>query len=80
MTSYFEDIANTPEGWIETFEIMAKYMPNGLQTKFFLQAEHDVIYSYIEGEVLPEDTEDGKRLIELGWYFDSDIGVWAYFT
>ena len=80
MTTYYEDIANSPEGWVETFEIMAKYMSKGMQTKYFLEAEHDVIYSHIDDEAIPEDSEDGKRLRELGWYYDSEICVWAYFT
>jgi len=80
MSSYYEDIANTPDGWIETFEIMAQYMPNGMQTKFFLEAEHDIIYSHIDDVAVPVDSVHGKRLSELGWHFDGDVDVWAYFT
>lgn len=80
MTTYYEDIANSPEGWVETFETMAKYMSKGMQTKFFLEAEHDIIYSHIDDEAVPVDSEDGKKLSELGWHFDGDAGCWAYFT
>lgn len=80
MTTHYEDIANSPEGWVETFEILAKYMSNGMQTKFFLEAEHDVIYSHISADDVPANSEDGLRLVELGWHLDSDIECWAYFT
>jgi len=80
MTTYYEDIAKSPEGWVKTFEIMAKYMPAGMQTKYFLEADHDIIYSNIEGDALPEDSVDGKRLIELGWHLGSEFDCWAYYT
>lgn len=80
MSSYYEEIANSPEGWVEAFEIFAKYWSRGMKEKFFLEAEHDVIYSHIEADQLPQDSEDGHSLIELGWHLDSETGTWAYFT
>lgn len=43
-------------------------------------AEHDIIYSGIETDVISEDSEDGERLTELGWHISSDAGMWAHFT
>jgi len=76
----YEEIANTPEGWIVSLHILAKYMEDGMKEKCFLEAEHDQIYSHVSGEDITEDSEDGKALIELGWFIDSDIDIWAYYT
>ena len=53
-------------------------MPDGLQETSFLASEHDIIYSHISDEQIPEDSENGMMLIDLGWHLDDEI--WAYFT
>ena len=40
-------------------------------------AEHDIIYFYVNEEDLPEDSEDGQKLQELGFHLDEN--GWAYF-
>jgi len=80
MTTRYEDIANSIEGHINALLIISKYEPNGIGQKFFLEAEHEVIYSHVGREALAEDSNDGKSLIELGWEVDPDTGLWAYYT
>jgi len=65
------------KGFILALEIMAKYL--GEVKKYFLDAEHDEIYSDLSAEDCPEDSEDGKMLDELGW-FVGEFGNWDYFT
>jgi len=73
--------AKTLEGFIEAIQIFAKHKKLGLAEPYVFSAEHDVIYTNIDEEELPEDSEDGKRLSMLGWHVSSDIeGSWAYFT
>lgn len=70
----------TIEGLIEAFQIIAKYNSDGLKEKFVLMAEHDIVW--VDSDLGPpaEDSEDGKRLIELGWHYDESAEAWAYFT
>jgi hypothetical protein len=64
--------------FILAIQLMSRYLDNGLQRKFFLSAEHDVIYSDLEKEKCSEDSEDGKMLRQLGWHVEN--GYWAYYT
>lgn len=66
--------ANTVEGWIEAFKILAKY---GDASKFFCYAEHDILYLPFGP---PDDTEDAQTLRGLGFHRDSETGDWAKFT
>jgi len=43
----------------------------------FLGAEHDIIYAASKPR---PGSEDGKKLVELGWYWDSDVDSWSAFT
>ena len=70
----------TIENFISALYVIAKYEPRGLATKYFLEAEHDVIYTHIEASQIAEGSVDGVRLIELGFHLDDDLGVWVYFT
>lgn len=56
----------TLAAWLESFRIMAKYYPGGEQETWPFHAEHDELYG-IAVSLLPEDSDDGKRLAELGW-------------
>ncbi len=65
----------TVDNIIEGLSIMRKYAGGD---PFFVQAEHDEIYA-LSTEVQLSD-EDVKRLEELGWLEDSDMGCWKAFT
>lgn len=54
----------TAAGWIEAFQIFAKYMPEG--EWFEVAAEHDEIYAGPNPETVT--SEDKARLEELGWH------------
>ncbi len=59
---------------IEGLKIHSKYDEKGYST----EPGHDVIYS---GKVPEEYTEeDAERLVELGWFIDSETDSWAKFT
>lgn len=73
-------MAKTIESFIEALNIAAKYAKAGLQEKYLLNAEHDVIYLSVSSETLTEESADGARLSELGWHCDSSTDSWAYFT
>ena len=72
--------AKSVKGFIEGLQILAKYMPKGMDTKFFLGAEHDILYLGISTEDIGPKSEEGKRLSALGFHIDSDLGDWAFFT
>lgn len=66
--------------WRKSLDIIARYSPKGENEAFIFEAEHDIIYSHLSAEEVPEDSEDGKALSELGWHMSSDADVWAKFT
>lgn len=68
------------EGMIAGLQILAKYMPNKEQQKFFFQAEHDEVFFNVEVTSLEEDTEDGRALVALGFHVSGDVDQWAWFT
>lgn len=65
---------------IEAFHIFAKHLKEGMDTKYTLQSEHDVIYMNLDGDDIAEDSVDGLRLQAIGWHLDSDGSCWAMFT
>lgn len=72
--------AKTFEGFVTAIEILAKYAEKGMQESFAFEAEHDIIYSHVSLEQVPEDSDDGKLLNALGWHAEHSIAVWAYYT
>lgn len=68
----------SPNDFIKALAILGKYLKDGMDTKYFLGAEHDVIYFYVGIEELPEDSDDGKALVELGFHVEH--GSWARFV
>ena len=70
--------AYTIRGFIQALQIMAKYTKNHLDESHFLDAQHDEIYTYLTIEQLPENSQDGLRLQQLGWFEDCDY--WSTFT
>ncbi|MCK5605795.1 hypothetical protein KAR91_28120 [Candidatus Pacearchaeota archaeon] len=63
------------EQMIEACQIFLKYKDQYQG----LHGEHDIIYSGIYSDVIPEDSEDGKRLVELGWHQSSEGDMWGLF-
>lgn len=63
---------NTVAGFLEAMTLLGEHMPEKLQTKFFLSAEHDIICAHVDSEMLPEDSPAGQRLQELGWFYDGE--------
>jgi hypothetical protein len=72
--------AQTIKGFIEALNIFAKYTDKGIDESFFCGAEHDELYMYVELEKLSTKSEDGKRLLQLGFHADKESGNWAYYT
>ena len=73
--------AKTLGGFIEAINIFARHKSLGLKESYFFNAKHDILYAGIDNDELPEDSEDGIKLVMLGWHVDSDIeGSWSYFT
>jgi hypothetical protein len=54
---------------IEAFTIFGKYTSND----YCLSAEHDQIWIFVDSGELPVDSEDGNRLVELGWDVDTEV-------
>lgn len=52
----------------KSLDIFAKYI--GEDKYWDGGADHDTIYSILTTRHIPEDSEDGKVLTELGWYVD----------
>ena len=74
-------IAKSIIGFITGLKIMAEFAPKGLETTYFMSAEHDIIYFYIDCETIPEDSDAGRELESLGFHYDDEeSGGWAYFT
>lgn len=74
--------------WIEAWTIMmnhAKPSPgapdvtNPPDIYAFSAAEHDIFYFPLSSEDIPEDSEDGQRLLDLGLMV-SENESWAVFT
>jgi hypothetical protein len=65
-------------GFIAALEIFARYTDRAMEETYFLGAEYDIIYIYVDPDKCPEDSEDGNKLVSLGWHVD-DVG-WGYFT
>ena len=75
MTQKLKD-QGTSKKIAEALLILAKYNDSG-----YISAEHDIIYSGVSTENLPEDSEDGVRLIELGWHNDREYDAgWSKFV
>lgn len=75
-----EKYKDSARAWIEAFGIFAKHWKNGLDEKFFMGGEHDEIFIYVDLESIPPESEDGRRLIALGFLPDLDSENWMHFT
>lgn len=70
----------TIKDFIAGLEILATHTENGLDQNWFMVAEHEQIYFYVDNELLPENSREGKRLSELGFFVDSDACNWSMFA
>lgn len=66
--------------FIESLHIIAKYEKEGTASTYFLEAEHDIIYSHLDEEQVSEDSEDGKKLMSFGWFLNADADVWSHYV
>ncbi len=64
----------------QALNIFAKYEEEGENASYIFDAEHDIIYSHLSTETVPDDSADGAILLEIGWHVDSEIDMWAYYT
>lgn len=63
---------------IEILEIFKKYQI--LDKSWWISgAEHDVIYSVFDTDYIPESSDDGKRLQQLGWCID-EYDTWVLYV
>ena len=65
--------------FIYALKLFSKYEREGMETKYFLEPGHDIIYGGSIDKITPETT-DGQILEYLGWHVDSEFDCWAYFT
>jgi len=75
-----DERSGTIEGLIESLKILAAHSPNGLQDHRVIEPAHDMIFSALGPKEIPEDSEDGKKLIALGWNLREDEDHWTMFT
>jgi hypothetical protein len=66
--------------FIRALEIMAPHYEKGMDTDFFMEAEHDIVYFHVTGDQIPEDSPEGTELQELGLHLSSDVDCWAKFV
>lgn len=76
----YKRIANTAEGWIEVIKIFAKHEGNGMSSKLWFEADHDIIYSPVDAGEVSADSEDGLILEALGWFLNEEVDCWSMFT
>lgn len=72
--------AHTIVGFILALDVIARHSKQGVHQKYFLDAGHEIIYSYVTAEEVPEGSADGDLLTGLGWHLDSDCDCWSCFT
>jgi hypothetical protein len=66
--------------YIKGLQILASHLPHGMDEAFFMEAEHDIIYSHVGSAQIEADSDEAKLLEEYGFHLDEDVDVWAYFT
>lgn len=62
---------------MEKYELMIsmikKYQkPDDYNWKYPFSGEHDEIYSSLPVNLVPEESDDGKLLMDAGWFVDDD--------
>lgn len=80
-------MSTTYGGWSEIWQIMTRHakptrgapdVTNPPDIFAFTGAGHDVFFFPATGEEIPEDSEDGQRLIALGCHIED--GSWVIYT
>jgi len=66
------------EGFIAGLMILAPYFDKGMKEVYFMSAEHDIVHLHVDEDKCPEDSDDGRVLVSLGFMMH-DYG-WAYYT
>lgn len=69
--------ARTISGMIKSLQIFASHEDVGIWKKFLLSTGHDVIFSNTK---MGLHTEDGQRLVALGWHWDEEHMCWGFFV
>lgn len=69
----------TFQNFADALPIFAKYCDNGMNENYMFGAEHDEIYIYVSQDELEPDSDDGKKLQELG-FEPHDGGNWSFRT
>jgi len=73
----------SPNKYEILFQVMRRVFPGtpggDILFKLPFEVEHDRIYSSLTIDHVQEDSEDGKLLVEAGWFID-DAYIWSTFT
>lgn len=72
-------MSSTILNFIKGFELLGPHYSEGFETTYFLEAEHECIYTHISVEQLPLESVEGKLLSEYGFDVD-ECDVWIYRT
>lgn len=72
--------AKTLNGLVQSFMLFGLHTEKGMDQSYPIDAEHDILYGPCDSDEIPEESEDGKKLLALGWHYDDDAGRWAYYT
>jgi hypothetical protein len=72
--------AKTMRGFIRALSIFSEHLEHGASAKYFMGAEHDILYVYVSVQQIPPSSANGKELLSLGWHPEDDSEDWAYFT
>lgn len=65
------------QNFSDALVIFSKYCKEGMNQKYQMGADHDIIYVYVSQDKLSSESDDGKKLDKLGWH-PHDGGNWAY--
>lgn len=63
--------------FIEGLEILSRYIGDP-DNRYFMEACHDIVYIQVSSGDLWEGSDDGKRLIKLGFHLEE--GTWSWYT
>ena len=64
----------------KSLDIFAKYDKRGENAWWCAGADHDIVWSSYGETHIEENSEDGKRLTNLGWHLSSEFDCWSMFT
>lgn len=76
MLKSLENNMPTFKNFVQAVTIFSEYCENGMNQQYMFGANHDEIYVYVSQDDLSPESEDGKKLQELG-FEPHDGGNWA---